>query len=344
MHISMNHIPLTPEKKKEQNMLALVILFAGFFVGSLFIDFIQLATGSGFSQHVLKKVSVIETAGKTWVAYQEPKVTLEVITDKNCLTCNTDDALTWIRRLVPTADIVEVDGSSELGKKRIGDFHLTVLPGFIFSEKVKDTEFYNQTKELFQLVDKRYAFQMQRIGFAGGRYLNPPTTEENDIMLGNPNAKTKIVVYTDFQCEYCKEFHQNLSRALTEYGDKISITYRHLPLSFHTQAPLAALASQCAHTQNKFLPYSEKLFEEQYVWGSNTGSAWFRTEATTLGLDSRAFNTCMNNKTYAQKIAQDAFSAQEVGITGTPSTFVNNSLISGAVDYATLKKVIDASL
>jgi protein-disulfide isomerase len=182
---------------------------------------------------------------------------------------------------------------------------------------------------------------MERIGFAGGKYLNPPTRETNDITLGNPDAAVSIVVYTDFQCEFCKDFHQNLKTALKEYGDQISVTYRHLPLSFHTQAPLAALASQCAHAQGKFVPYSDKLFEEQGIWGANTGSAWFRTQALTLKLDTKAFNSCMNNKTFADKVANDTFSAQEFGISGTPSTFVNTTLLSGAVDYATLKRVIE---
>lgn len=341
----MSDTSLTPEKKKEQNLTALAIVLGGMLVGSLFVDVVQFLTGSGFSQHVLKDTTVLETNHKTWVAYQEPKVTLEVITDKNCLTCNTEEALTWIQRLVPTADVVEVDGASKLGKKRIEDFHLTVLPGFIFSEKIKNTEFYNQTKELFQPVDKHFAFQMQRIGFAGGKYLNPPTKESDDIILGNPEATTSIVVYTDFQCEYCGDFHKNLTKALEDYSNKISVTYRHLPLSFHTQAPLAALASQCAHAQGKFAPYSDKLFEEQTVWGNGAGSsAWFRTAALTLGLNTKDFNTCMNNKTYAQKIANDAFSAEEFGISGTPSTFINTTLLSGAVDYATLKRVIDQSL
>ncbi len=338
------HTPLTPEKKKQQNLIAGIIILGGLFVGSLLVDFVQLATGSGFSQHILKKIAVLETNGKTWVAYEEPKVTLEIITDKSCLTCNTEEALTWIKRLVPTTEVVEIDGSSTLGKKRIQDFHLTVLPGFIFSEQIKDTAFYSETQELFQSVDRHFAFQMQQIGFTGGKYLNPPTKETNDITLGNPEAPVQVVVYTDFQCEFCKDFHKNLSKALEEYGDQIAVTYRHLPLSFHTQAPLAALASQCAHAQGKFAPYSEKLFEEQDQWGNATGGAWFRTKASTLKLNTKDFNTCMNNKTYAEKIAHDAFSAEEFGIGGTPSTFVNTTLLSGAVDYGTLKRVIEHHL
>ncbi|MEK9174081.1 MAG: thioredoxin domain-containing protein, partial [Patescibacteria group bacterium] len=154
----------------------------------------------------------------------------------------------------------------------------------------------------------------------------------------------QIVIYTDFQCEFCKDFHKSLSQALEEYGDQIAITYRHLPLSFHTQAPIAALASQCAHAQGKFATYSDKLFEEQEKWGEATGGSWFRSQAQALKLNTRDFNTCMNNKTYTEKIANDTFSAEEFGIGGTPSTFVNTTLLSGAVDYDTLKKVIEYHL
>ena len=104
----MEEILVTKTKQKEQNLIALCIVLGGLFAGSLFIDFVQLFTGSGFSQHVLKNTSIIETHGKTWVAYTEPKVTLEVINDKDCLTCNAEEATTWIKRLVPTATIVPV--------------------------------------------------------------------------------------------------------------------------------------------------------------------------------------------------------------------------------------------
>jgi protein-disulfide isomerase len=343
----MNIIMETPEKKStqnEKNLVALAIILTGLFVGSLFVDFVQLATGSGFSKHVVDKLDIIETGERTWVAYTEPEIKLEVISDKDCMTCNSEDAIVWIKRLVPTATIVPVDSNSPLGKERVKDFHLKVLPAFIFDEKVEKTAFYDQASDLFEKVDSHLSFAMNKIGFTGGKFMNPPTTEANDILLGNPDAKVKIVVYSDFECQYCKDFHAELTRALTEYGDQISVTYRHLPLSFHKQAPLAALASQCAYAQNKFPEYSDSLFTNQSTWSETTGTQWFNAEAKKLGLNQRTFAACMNKKTFAEKIANDAFSAQEFGITGTPSAFVNTTLLSGAVDYDTLKKVIDSSL
>ncbi|MCW1888369.1 MAG: DsbA family protein [Candidatus Moranbacteria bacterium] len=340
----MEETSITKAKQKEQNLIALAIVLGGLFVGSLFVDFVQLFTGSGFSQHVIKNTSVLETNGRTWVAYDEPKVTLEVVNDKECLTCNTKEAVTWIKRLVPTASIVTVDTTSDAGAKHIKEFDIRSLPAFVFDEKIKETSFYQETKDLFTPSEKHFAFAMSKIGFTGGKFLNPPTPEANDITLGNPDAPVKIVVYTDFECQYCHDFHLHLKEVIKEYGDQVSVTYRHLPLSFHKQAPLAALASQCAHAQNKFPEYGDRLFAEQGTWGKTTGTTWFTNEARTLGLHTKDFNTCMTEKKYAEKIANDTFSAQEFGITGAPSTFVNTTLLSGAVDYDTLKRVIEQSL
>lgn len=340
----MEETPISNSRKKEQNLLALAIVLGGLFIGSLFVDFVQLFTGSGFSQHVIKNTSILETNGRTWVAYEEPKVTLEVINDKNCLTCNTEEAVTWIKRLVPTASVVTIDMASTSGEERAKEFDIQSLPAFVFDEKIKETGFYQETKDLFTPSQKHFAFAMNKIGFTGGKFLNPPTQESNDITLGNSDAPVKIVVYTDFECQYCREFHVHLKEIAKEYGDKVSVTYRHLPLSFHKQAPLAALASQCAHAQSKFPEYSESLFAEQGTWGKTTGTTWFTNQARTLGLNSKEFNACMTEKKYAEKIANDTFSAQEFGITGAPSTFINSTLLSGAVDYDTLKRVIEQSL
>jgi predicted DsbA family dithiol-disulfide isomerase len=340
----MEETPITKSRQKEQNLIALAIVLGGLFVGSLFVDFVQLFTGSGFSQHVIKNTSVIETNGRTWVAYEEPKVTLEVINDKDCLTCNTEEAVTWIKRLVPTASVVTLDTTSASGAKHLEEFDIQSLPAFVFDEKIKETSFYQETKDLFTPSEKYYAFAMGKIGFTSGKFLNPPTHESNDITLGNPDAPVKVVVYTDFECQYCREFHVHLKEIAKEYGYKVSVTYRHLPLSFHKQAPLAALASQCAYAQGKFPEYSGSLFDEQGTWSQTTGTTWFTTKARTLGLNSKEFNACMMEKRYAEKIASDTFSAQEFGITGAPSTFVNSTLLSGAVDYDTLKRVIEQSL
>src|SRR4051812_23468407 len=102
----------SPKKRKktavEEKLTALTVLLIGLFVGSLFVDLGQLFTGRGFSGHVAASHNVLESTGKTWVAYLDPKVSLELLTDKDCTTCSADEALIWLRRVLPTLEVENV--------------------------------------------------------------------------------------------------------------------------------------------------------------------------------------------------------------------------------------------
>ena len=69
---------------KIKNLISMVILLAGLFVGSLFVDIVQLVRGGGFSQKALSSADVFQSAGKTWVAYTEPMVTIKGVSDDSC--------------------------------------------------------------------------------------------------------------------------------------------------------------------------------------------------------------------------------------------------------------------
>jgi protein-disulfide isomerase len=80
-------------------------------------------------------------------------------------------------------------------------------------------------------------------------------------ILGNSNAKVKIVEFSDFECPFCKSAHPTVKSLLQKYGDKVSLEYRYYPLSFHPNADRAAQAAQCALEQNKFWELHDKMFE-----------------------------------------------------------------------------------
>lgn len=165
------------KKMKEQrikNLTALVIILAGLFAGSLFIDFAQLLAGRGFSRSAVKKYSLLETGGKVWVAYNEPKVTAQVVTSKDCAACDPSEALVWLRRVIPTLEAMPVEDDSDSGKFFIERFGIASLPAFIFSESITDTDFYSQAGSLFRVEDGKYFFDMGKIGLPAGRYINTP--------------------------------------------------------------------------------------------------------------------------------------------------------------------------
>lgn len=335
---------LKSEKLRSKNLFAVCIIFGGLFLGSLFVDFVQLVSGKGFSPWATKNHNVLETTGKTWVGYGDPKVTLQVITDQDCVTCDPSEALVWLRRVVPTIEVTRVDIRDTFGKQLAERSGVVTLPAFIFSKDILHTSFYSQASTLFQPRDGRYFFDMSKIGLPAGRYLKLPTVGEGDIVSGPNNAKVTIVEFSDFECPYCKTFHKDLKQAAASYGDQVRLVYKHLPLSFHVQAEHAAIASQCANEQGKFDTYADYLFAKQAEWSKTTGLQKFKDYAWWLKLDSRAFASCLDNNTYQDTIAKDKAEAADLSVGATPATFVGGTFLDGAVTTADIKQAIDQEL
>lgn len=333
------------DNKKMKNLISVVILLAGLFVGSLFVDVAQMLKGRGFSQKFLSQTDVFSLDDKTWVAYTNPIVNVKVITDDTCEACNPDEILVWMRRVIPTMLAEKVDVNSEGGKSLIKTANLKTIPAFVFSTDIEKTDFYTQAQPIFTKTDAGYALHTAELGIPVGKYVETPAIRDTDIQIGPKDAKVKFVEYSDFQCPYCKVFQTNtMSKILNEYKDKILFVYKNFPLESHPQANGAALAAECANEQGKFLEYSDKLFANQSDWGQTEGVQRFKTYAIQLRLDTASFNKCLDESKYQSKIDEDMQEALAFGITGTPSIFINDQFQGGVAEYESLKKIIDEQL
>ncbi|NTU66576.1 MAG: DsbA family protein [Candidatus Moranbacteria bacterium] len=332
------------DSKKMKNIISLVILLGGLFIGSLFVDVAQMVRGSGFSTKNLNRSEIFQSEGKTWVAYSEPAVPVQVINDDSCDKCDVSDALVWMRRIVPTISTEKVDYSSAKGKELIQKFGIKTLPAFVFGSDVTKTDFYSQAQTLFTEKDNRFLLNSDQIGLPVGKYLESPAVFDNDAISGPKDAKVKVVIFSDFQCPYCKVFFQNLRTVMGQYQDNVLFDFKELPLDIHPQADNAALASECALEQGKFWEYADKLYAAQAEWGATKDTSKFKSYAVALKLDTAKFNSCLDSKKYKDKVAADVQQAADLGLTGTPSIFVNNNFDSGALTADQLKGMIDAEL
>lgn len=334
------------EARKVKNLVSLAILLAGLFAGSLFVDVAQMVKGGGFSVKNLSKSDVFEADGKTWVAYSEPAVTVKVINDDKCEKCDVSDALVWMRRIVPTIATEKIAYDSQEGKALIDKFGIKTLPAFVFDGDIAKTDFYSQAQVLFDGKDGQYFLETDQIGLPVGKYLEAPVIGDQDASFGQKDAKAKIVVFSDFQCPYCQIFYKNLRSVMEEYKDKAYFAFKEFPLEeIHPQSENAAMAAQCALDQGKFWEYADKLYASQKDWSSaKDASSKFKSYAAALGMNYGQFSSCIDSKKYKDKVDADLKEATDLGLSGTPSVFVNSDFDSGALTADQLKQMIDAEL
>jgi protein-disulfide isomerase len=167
-------------------------------------------------------------------------------------------------------------------------------------------------------------------------------------ITGDSAAKIIVLEISDFQCPYCKSFHDSTYPAVrANYVDagKTRMAYVNLPLRMHQNAWPAAEAAMCASVQGKFWAMHDSLFNAQPRWGTSAKpDTMFSRFARTMAIDSGAFNSCQRSHATRPLIASDAERAGSIGITGTPAFIIGDSALSGAQPYSEFKRVIDANL
>jgi protein-disulfide isomerase len=175
--------------------------------------------------------------------------------------------------------------------------------------------------------------------------------KDNDHILGNKDAKVTIFEFSDFQCPFCRVFEQGAyAQIKKDYIDtgKARLIYRHYPLDFHPQSKLAAEASECAGEQGKFWEMHDKMFAEQEKKGSGTTITFTANDvkkwASAIGVKAAQFNTCLDTNKYDGRINDDINFANSIGVSGTPTFFINGARLVGAQPFASFKAAIDILL
>lgn len=173
------------------------------------------------------------------------------------------------------------------------------------------------------------------------QYIRYDVFSEDAYAFGSADAPITIVEFGDFQCPYCRRWHEEVyDPLLASYPGQIRIVYRHLPLtSIHPDAFPAAEAAMCAGEQNAFWPYHEKLFSSETL-----GTQVYTQYAQELNLDMIAFEACMTEHRYQQAIQKDSDFAVDLGIRSTPTFFINGLAIVGAQPLDVFQQVIDKEL
>ena len=179
-----------------------------------------------------------------------------------------------------------------------------------------------------------------------------PVTADDHIK-GNPNAPIMIVEYSDYDCPFCKNFHETMTQIMNEFGadGKVAWVYRHFPLvQLHPNAPKLAEASECVAElggNDAFWKFSDLVFGERET-NAQTNMALLPDFAAQAGVNKDAFSTCLASGKYTQTINEDVDAALKTGARGTPHSFLiagdQQGAINGAQPYATVRQMVQTLL
>jgi len=179
---------------------------------------------------------------------------------------------------------------------------------------------------------------------------------DDDPLLGDINAQITIVEFGDFQCPFCKRFHQQtLPELKSNYIDKgiVNLVWKDFPIqNIHQNAVASSIAGECADDQGVFWELHDRIFEEQSIWQglpTNIAINDFKRYANDLGVDQTEFNNCLDSQVYLEEVLDDLSYGSRSGVTGTPAFFIGNEKIgfikiTGAQPFSVFEGVIESLL
>jgi len=153
------------------------------------------------------------------------------------------------------------------------------------------------------------------------------TIQSDDHVFGNPNAPIVLIVYSDFQCPFCREFHKTMHNVINLYGGDgdVAWVYRHMPLiSLHPEAPMYALASECIAAEGgnqAFWDFADDLFGALEP-GVVVDAQGLLELAEDVGVSRQSFASCMRSNALMDEVEEDFDEIVAAGALATPYTVV----------------------
>lgn len=169
--------------------------------------------------------------------------------------------------------------------------------------------------------------------------------EDSHRVTSPATEKAQLVEFLDFECESCRAAHPLVEELKKEYGDRITFVNRYFPLPGHRNSGTAAVAVEAAAQQGKYEQMYAKLFETQPQWGEKQDSQapLFRTFAQELGLDLAKYDAAVADEKTIDRIREDVADGEALGVTGTPTFFLNGNKLTLSTEADFRQKLTDAT-
>jgi len=238
----------------------------------------------------------------------------------------------YLKREIHPAKITEADAQKFYNdnKPRFG----TTTFDQIKQRLIPALQQREDSQQMSQVIAKLRAAQKVKIALAAPHV---QVASAGHPSVGAKDAAITMVEFGYFQCPFCRASETSVKEVRAKYGDKVRLVYMDFPLGIHAHAMDAANAARCAGEQDKFWQYHDAMFADQ----SKLAPADLKASAAKLGLDAKKFDACLDKTKYQSQIQQDMAEGTKLGVTGTPTFFINGREITGAQPAQKFEDIID---
>lgn len=235
---------------------------------------------------------------------------------------------------VPMPDEAKITAVYEQNKQRFkGQTRDQMAPDIVRAVRQQDLGARRQafTEELRKKAAVRVSLEPPRAQVA---------VPKGAPVLGPATAPVTMVEFSDYQCPYCRRAQGAVDQILGKYQGKIRFVHRDFPLEGHPRAMPAARAARCADEQGKFWDYHHALLTAAGDFSDQD----FKSRAAALGLDASKFESCLQSPRHDEFIKASIEDGARIGVSGTPSFFINGRMLFGARPVEQFQEIIDAEL
>jgi protein-disulfide isomerase len=259
--------------------------------------------------------------------------------------------------------IVVADPASEIVQRVREQFRIPVTsgvtagplgnspyPGLLTTTITVDDGKQKQTQDFYVTTDNRCLVvgSVFDLGLDPRREALGVITTANQPGHGSANAPVIVVEFSDLQCPMCARVHDFLEKELLpKYGDKVRVVYKEFPLpTIHEWSLLGSIANQCAYQMNPatYVPYRSLIFKNQSSFNAANARDLLLDYGEQVGLDRLRLAACIDAKASLPRVEENFREGQAVGMTRTPTCFVNGTMVVGLESAEAFYKVVDEAL
>lgn len=167
-------------------------------------------------------------------------------------------------------------------------------------------------------------------------------------VAGDSAAKTWVIIASDFQCPFCRQWHAETYKAFVEEyvrTGKIKVAFVNFPLGQHQNAVPTAVAAMCASAQNRFWQYHDALFQTQDQWAKMPNPRpLLDSISKTVALDTAEWGRCVDSNRMVPLVLADRDRVAASGVQSTPTFIIGNQILAGAYPLDSMRPAIEAAL